>query len=148
VGNTDGADVQSEATEARDGQKLWNWGTGRRKASIARVRVRAGTGQIVVNKRPFEQYFVVQRNRGKAVLPLKTSKLEGKVDVFVNCTGGGITGQSEAMLLGLARALILFDKNVEPVIRQAGHLTRDSRRVERKKYGQSGARRKYQFSKR
>mgnify|MGYP003572802753 CR=1 FL=1 len=141
-------EVQEEAVALSDSDKLWSWGTGRRKASIARVRIRPGTGQVIVNKKPLEEYFKVERNRGKAVLPLKTAKLEGRVDVFANCSGGGITGQSGAMLMGLARAIVDFDPSIEAVMRQSGHLTRDARRVERKKYGQSGARRKFQFSKR
>jgi small subunit ribosomal protein S9 len=141
-------EVEVEVTEASGKPKFWSWGTGRRKASIVRVRVRAGNGQVVVNKKPLEDYFRVERHRGKATLPLKTAKLEGKVDVYANCCGGGITGQSDAMLMGLARALVDYDPSVEPAMRQAGHLTRDARRVERKKYGQAGARRRFQYSKR
>ena len=142
-------EVEVEVPQTKDGKpKLWSWGTGRRKASIVRVRIRAGNGQVVVNKKPLEDYFRVERHRGKAMLPLKTANLEGKVDVYANCSGGGITGQSDAMLMGLARALVDFDPSVEPAMRQAGHLTRDARRVERKKYGQAGARRRFQYSKR
>lgn len=143
------ADVQYEETSGQsDAAKDWAWGTGRRKAAIARVRVRAGSGKVIVNKKPLEEFFRIERNRGKAMAPLRTAKLEGRVDVYVNCTGGGITGQSEAMLMGLARALVQFDRGTEAAMRQAGHLTRDARRVERKKYGQAGARRKFQYSKR
>jgi len=127
---------------------VWCWGTGRRKTAVARVRVRAGTGKIEVNGRPVEQYFPVERMRARACSPLKTAKLEGRVDVFANCSGGGITGQADAMLMGLARALVEYDETVEPALRQAGHLTRDSRKVERKKYGRAGARKRFQYSKR
>jgi small subunit ribosomal protein S9 len=146
------ADVQTEETSEAEGagrvEPLWYWGTGRRKTSVARVRIRPGTGQVVVNKKPIEQFFPVERNRLKAISPLKTSKLEGSVDVFANCTGGGITGQADAMLMGLARALVEFREDLEPTMREAGHLTRDARKVERKKYGRAGARRRFQYSKR
>lgn len=136
------------STEVPGAPAIWCWGTGRRKTAVARVRVRAGTGQIVVNGRPAEQYFPVERMCARACAPLKVAKLEGRVDVFANCSGGGITGQADAMLMGLARALVKHDETVEPALKQAGHLTRDSRKVERKKYGRAGARRRFQYSKR
>ena len=127
---------------------LWYWGTGRRKTAVARVRIRPGSGQLTINKKSLEQYFPIERHRRSAITPLRTSKLEGRVDVFANLSGGGITGQAEAMLMGLARALVKLDATVEPVLRQVGYLTRDSRMVERKKYGRRGARRRFQYSKR
>ena len=127
---------------------LWYWGTGRRKTAVARVRIRPGTGQVKVNKKPLDGYFDLERRRRTAVSPLQTSKLEGRVDVFANISGGGPTGQSEAMVMGLARALVKMEPGVEPALREAGQLTRDSRMVERKKYGRRGARRRFQYSKR
>ncbi len=124
------------------------WATGRRKAAVARVRLRAGTGQIMVNKRPIEVYFPVERARDRALAPLQKTGMDGKLDVFVNCTGGGITGQSDAMMLGLARALIKYLPSLEREIRDVGFLTRDARVVERKKYGRPKARKRFQFSKR
>ncbi len=124
------------------------WGTGRRKTAVARIRIRPGTGQVVVNKKPVDQYFTIDRHRRSAVTPLQMAKLEGRVDVFANISGGGPTGQAEAMLMGLARALVKMDPSVEAVLRSAGLLTRDSRRVERKKYGRAGARKRFQYSKR
>lgn len=141
-------DAVQDSTQTQTAAHVWYWGTGRRKTAVARVRVRTGTGQIVVNGRPVEQYFPVERMRARACLPLKTARLEGRVDVFANCSGGGISGQADAMLLGLARALAQYDETVAPVLKQAGHLTRDSRMVERKKYGRAGARRRFQYSKR
>lgn len=130
------------------GGPAWCWGTGRRKTSVARVRIRPGDGKIEVNRKPHEAYFTLERHRRRALAPLQAARLEGLVDVFANIHGGGITGQADAMLMGLARAILKYDENAEAVLRQAGHLTRDSRKVERKKYGRSGARRSYQYSKR
>ncbi len=127
---------------------LWVWGLGRRKTAVARVRVRPGAGQVVVNKKALDAYFPTRRLQARAVEPLKAVKLEGSVDVFANISGGGITGQAEAMLMGLARSLSKYDETTEVVLRSAGYLTRDARMVERKKYGRRGARRRYQYSKR
>jgi small subunit ribosomal protein S9 len=127
---------------------LWYWGTGRRKTAVARVRIRPGTGQMAVNKKPIDRYFTIDRHRRSALTPLQTAKLEGRVDVFVSISGGGPTGQAEAMLMGLARALVKMDASVEGLLRNAGLLTRDSRMVERKKYGRAGARKRFQYSKR
>ena len=137
-----------EEAEEPEAPELWSWGLGRRKTAIARVRIRSGTGQVVVNKKPLDVFFCTDRLRRRAVEPLKTAKLEGKVDVFANIKGGGTTGQAEAMLMGLARAILKYDESTMAVMRNSGHLTRDSRMVERKKYGKRGARASFQFSKR
>jgi len=139
---------EEEAEEEAEAPELWSWGLGRRKTAIARVRIRSGTGQVVVNKKPLDVFFCIDRLRRRAVEPLKTAKLEGKVDVFANIKGGGTTGQAEAMLMGLARAILKYDETTVDVMRNSGHLTRDSRMVERKKYGKRGARASFQFSKR
>jgi len=123
-------------------------GTGRRKTSVARVRVRAGNGTITVNGRPFEQYFVNEQDRNAVLSPLEKSGLRGNVDVLIKAHGGGNTGQSGAVKMGLARALKLYDPSVEAALREANLLTRDSRMKERKHYGLRGARRGTQFSKR
>lgn len=131
----------------------WWWGTGRRKTAVARVRMKPGTGKVVVvctkNKtKTIEEYFSEIRDRTDAVAPLKISDLMGKMDVFVRVNGGGFMGQAQAIRLGLARALKGYDPTLEAAMRDAGFLTRDPREVERKKYGQAGARRRFQFSKR
>jgi len=131
-----------------DPKKHYFWGTGRRKRAVARVRVRAGAGKFEVNKRPLDQYFKIDRDRLDAAAPLRATETLGKVDVFVNVVGGGITGQAGAIMLGLARALKTANPEYEGALRAGGYLTRDSRMVERKKYGRSGARRSFQFSKR
>jgi len=124
------------------------WGTGRRKAALARVRVRSGSGMLKVNERPADEYFPRSVWQSQAFEALRTSGLEGKIDVFVNASGGGLTGQSGAVRLGLARALLKMDPGLKPALKRSGLLTRDSRMVERKKFGQKGARGKRQFSKR
>lgn len=124
------------------------WGTGRRKRAIARVRIRPGDGKFVINKREAKAYFHHARDQDDAYIALKLTQTEGKVDVFVNVHGGGSTGQAGAVKLGVARALKRFDPALEPVLREHDMLTRDPRQVERKKYGQPGARRRFQFSKR
>jgi small subunit ribosomal protein S9 len=123
-------------------------GTGRRKTAIARVRLSTGTGKILVNGRAFEQYFPLDTLRMHATQPLVTAGLADKMDVKVNVTGGGPTGQAGAVRLGIARALLRQDANLRPALKAEGLLTRDSREKERKKYGQPGARKRYQFSKR
>ncbi len=128
--------------------KEYIWGLGRRKTSIARVRIAPGTGIVTVNKRPVEQYFPVERRRNDFIQVLETAGVADKYDVFVNVKGGGPTGQAGACLMGLSRALIKADPALEPNIRPYGFLTRDSRMVERKKYGLRKARRGCQFSKR
>ena len=124
------------------------YGTGRRKESTARVWLRPGSGKITVNRRDVESYF--PRESLKMVLrqPLVVSDQATKWDVLVNVAGGGLSGQAGAVRHGIARALVAADADSRPALKKAGHLTRDSRMVERKKYGQPGARKKYQFSKR
>ena len=124
------------------------WGTGRRKTAVARVRLKAGTGKFLINDREVNAFFTELRDQGDAVVPLKLTKTVGNVDVFVNVNGGGFAGQAGAVKLGVSRALLNFDPGLEPILRENELLTRDSRKVERKKYGQSGARRRFQFSKR
>ncbi len=124
------------------------WGTGRRKSSVARVRIKPGDGKLVINKRKVDEYFTQQQDRDSVQAPLKALNLTGAFDVFVNVGGGGTTGQAGAVRLGIARALRNYDINLLKELRDGGYLTRDSRMVERKKYGQRGARRKFQFSKR
>jgi small subunit ribosomal protein S9 len=124
------------------------WGTGRRKTSVARVRIRPGSGKLMVNKRELDDYFKREQDRKAVVAPLKVVHGERAFDVFVNVKGGGMTGQAGAALLGVARALRSYDENYIGVLRDNGLLTRDPRMVERKKPGQAGARRRFQFSKR
>ena len=124
------------------------WGTGRRKRAVARVRVKPGSGKFLVNDREMPTYFLEMRDQGDCLSPLKATQLEGKVDVFVNSHGGGYMGQACAVKLGLARALMGYDPSLEPILREHSMLSRDSRKVERKKPGQPGARRRFQFSKR
>ena len=134
----------------------WWWGVGRRKTAVARVRLRpsssnAGSLKVQLSKKKFktvDEYFSEMRDRNDAVAPLKATDTDGKLDVFVRVHGGGYTGQSQAIRLGIARALVGYDPNFESALRDAGYLTRDARKVERKKYGQPGARRRFQFSKR
>jgi len=123
-------------------------GTGRRKSSVARVRLRAGRGQILVNRRTLEDYFPQQQQRNAVLAPLEKSGKRGEVDVIIRVHGGGLTGQADACKLGIARSLKLFEAELEEGLRDAGLLTRDSRSKERKKYGLRGARRGTQFSKR
>ncbi len=124
------------------------WGTGRRKTSVARVRIRPGTGKFVVNKRERDQYFPSVRDQNQVMLPLKTVNMMTAWDVFVNVNGGGATSQSGAVCLGLARALAKAAPDGESALRAQGLMTRDARMKERKKYGQKGARKRFQFSKR
>jgi small subunit ribosomal protein S9 len=124
------------------------WGVGRRKSAVARVRIAPGTGKIVINKRELNDYFHNERDRKTIFGPLEVTNTGGKMDIFVNTRGGGQTGQAGAIILGLGRALAKFDQTLEVPLRNSGFLTRDSRMKERKKYGQRGARRRFQFSKR
>jgi len=124
------------------------WGTGRRKTSVARVRVKPGEGKFFVKGREVDDYFSEPQHRAACKAPLTATQTEGKLDVHVNVHGGGITGQAEAILLGVARALKGYDPSLEQTLRDNNFLTRDPRKVERKKYGQRGARRRFQFSKR
>jgi len=122
--------------------------TGRRKTSVARVILRPGEGKLVVNRRAFQSYFPSEALRAEIQQPLVSTELAGKFDVLVNASGGGIHGQAGATKLGIARALIVFNPELRPRLRQGGFLTRDPRAKERKKYGQKGARKRFQFSKR
>ena len=124
------------------------WGTGRRKSAVARVRIKPGKGKLLVNKKELGDYFTREQDRKAVMAPLKTVEGEKSFDIFVNVHGGGTSGQAGAVLLGIARALKIYDENYIQALRDGGHLTRDSRMVERKKPGQRGARRKFQFSKR
>ena len=124
------------------------WGTGRRKSSVARVRIKPGDGKLLINKKELGDYFTREQDRKAVLAPLKTVDAEKSFDVFVNVRGGGTSGQAGATLLGIARALKNYDENYIQALRDGGHLTRDSRMVERKKPGQRGARRRFQFSKR
>ena len=124
------------------------WGTGRRKTAVARVRIKPGSGKFQVNGREIDAFFTELRDRHDVIAPLKATKTEGKLDVQVNVQGGGFTGQAGAVLLGLARALKGYDPSLEPILRDNEFLTRDARKVERKKPGQPGARKRFQFSKR
>jgi len=124
------------------------WGTGRRKNAVARVLLRVGTGKMTINNREVEDYLPRFFWKTQAVEPLRVAGVDGKVDIFVNAHGGGLTGQSGAIRMGIARAIIKLNPDARPALKKAGMLRRDSRMVERKKFGQKGARGKRQFSKR
>jgi small subunit ribosomal protein S9 len=123
-------------------------GTGRRKTAVARVRLASGTGKIVINGRPFENYFPMESLRMMASQPLNITGTTEKFDAHITVSGGGPTGQAGAVSHGLARALLTVDANLRPALKAEGLLTRDSRMKERKKYGQPGARKRFQYSKR
>lgn len=123
------------------------YATGRRKTAVARVWVKAGTGQVVINARPPREYFGEALTQ-VALQPLQAVAGAGEYDVWATVKGGGIAGQAGALRHGLARALVVADENYRKGLRKHGYLTRDSRMVERKKYGQPGARKRFQFSKR
>jgi len=161
-----GANVQAPAAAPEAAHQIpdpkpadrhgWWWGTGRRKRAVARVRLRPskdgqGKLQIQVSSHKFKEidvYFSEPRDRNDARAPLTLTDTMGKLDVFVRAHGGGYMGQAQAIRLGIARALVGYDPTMEPALREAGYLTRDARKVERKKYGQPGARKRFQFSKR
>ena len=128
--------------------KPFFYGTGRRKSSVARVRVYNGTGKITINDRDIDDYFGLETLKLIVRQPLAETATEGKFDVVCRVCGGGVTGQAGAIRHGLSRALLQFDANLRPSLKKAGFLTRDPRRKERKKYGLKGARRAPQFSKR
>jgi len=136
------------AAKKSPGKGKFAWGTGRRKSSVARVRIRPGDGALLINKKEVDDYFRHQQDRNSVRAPLKALKMENVFDVYVNVKGGGTTGQAGATMLGIARALRNFDENFIKDLRDGGYLTRDGRMVERKKPGQRGARRRFQFSKR
>lgn len=123
-------------------------GTGRRKSSVARVRIRSGSGKIVINDRAFEEYFPIEQDRRRVLDTLNVVQLADKIDIAARVSGGGSTGQSGAIRMGLARALVGMSEDNFPALRDGSFLTRDSRMKERKKYGLRGARRGTQFSKR
>ena len=123
-------------------------GTGRRKTAVARVRLATGTGKILINGRAFENYFPAETQRAVASQPLTITGTADKFDAQITVTGGGPTGQAGAVRHGLARALLTVDANLRPILNAEGLLTRDPRMRERKKYGQPGARKRFQYSKR
>ncbi len=125
-----------------------NRATGRRKTAIARVRLASGTGKILVNGRPFENYFPLESHRVIVTAPFSATGTLDKFDAQVRVTGGGPNGQAGAVRHGLARALLTVDANLRPLLKAEGLLTRDPRMRERKKYGQPGARKRFQYSKR
>jgi small subunit ribosomal protein S9 len=142
-------------------KKSFYLGTGRRKTAVARVRMTEGTGQLLINGRPLDEYFTEDKDRSAVVGPLEITEMRNRVDVFVSVEGGGFTGQGGAISQGVARALKgmfgLSDKSAEEQdatsgmakkLRDSGYLTRDGRMKERKKYGRKGARKSFQFSKR
>lgn len=142
-------------------KKNYHWGTGRRKTSVARVRLCEGTGKIVINDRPLEHYFTEDRDRNAVVAPLEACEMRSRLDLIANVKGGGYAGQAGAICQGVARALKIMFGLSEPAaaegaaepsmlkkLRDSGFLTRDGRMKERKKYGRKGARKAFQFSKR
>ncbi|MBL0871097.1 MAG: 30S ribosomal protein S9 [Phycisphaerales bacterium] len=159
------APASSAAAERPAGQPKpadkqgWWWGLGRRKTAVARVRLRApkdGTAKVLIHTeqskvkkaKTIEEYFAEERDRTDAMSPLKATNTAGRLEVFIRVNGGGYMGQAQAIKLAIARALKDFDPSTESTLRDNGMLTRDARDVERKKYGQAGARRRFQFSKR
>lgn len=127
---------------------IQHYGTGRRKTSTARVFLRAGAGKFVVNDKPFDDYFPNEMLKMIIRQPLAITETSDKFDVLVTVAGGGPSGQAGALRHGIARALVAFNPELRPKLKQAGFLTRDPREVERKKYGRPGARKRFQFSKR
>jgi len=125
-----------------------NLGTGRRKRAVARVFLRPGSGKITVNGREAEKYFTTETSRAMIRQPLLATETAERFDVLVTAMGGGVNGQASAIRLGIARALCDFNMELRPKLKAAGFLTRDPRAHERKKYGQKGARKRFQFSKR
>ena len=136
------------SSEAKQPKPNYIWGVGRRKSSVARVRIAPGSGKIEINGRTLNDYLTAERDRKAIFGPLEVTNVAGKMDVLVNADGGGPSGQTGAIVMGLGRALAKYDNSLEVPLRNAGYLTRDSRMKERKKYGQRGARRRFQFSKR
>ncbi len=128
--------------------KPYFYGTGRRKNSVARVRVYTGTGKITINERDIDDYFGLETLKLIVRQPLAAAGVDGKFDLVVRVNGGGVSGQAGAIRHGLSRALLQYDENLRPALKKAGFLTRDPRMKERKKYGLKAARRAPQFSKR
>jgi small subunit ribosomal protein S9 len=129
-------------------ETIQNYGTGRRKSATARVFIKPGTGEITVNKRRFEDYFQNETHRMVIRQPLHLTDSVGKYDILINVDGGGIAGQAGAVRHGITRALMDLNPEFRPRLKKAGFVTRDPRAKERKKYGQKGARKRFQFSKR
>lgn len=156
IGAAPAQQMQRQQREAEEPKGGWWWGTGRRKRAVARARIKPnpsgeGTIKVQISKKAFksiDEYFCEERDRNDCYAPLKVAGLLGKMDVVVRCNGGGFMGQAQAVRLGIARAVRAFDPTSEDVLREHGYLTVDARKVERKKYGQAGARRRFQFSKR
>lgn len=140
--------ASAKSVPAMPADKQYIWGTGRRKKSVARVRIRPGSGKITINKREIKEFFPHVKDQQAVLAPLATAGLTKSFDVWANVSGGGFTGQAGAVTLGLARALARFMPEVESGLRDKGLLTRDARMKERKKPGQPGARKRFQFSKR
>ena len=126
----------------------YTWATGRRKNAVARVRLKAGTGKMVINQRELKAYFPTEQEGQRVIAPLRSVNGESSFDIFVRLEGGGYSGQSGAIAMGIARALLKVHPEHEAVLRDGKFLTRDARKKERKKYGRRGARRGFQFSKR
>ena len=124
------------------------WATGKRKSSVARVRLQPGAGEIVVNARPLDAYFGRETSRMIVNQPFEVTEIQGRYDVTVNVRGGGVAAQASAIRHGISRALLTVDPELRPPLKRAGYLTRDSREVERKKYGRHKARKRPQYSKR
>jgi small subunit ribosomal protein S9 len=129
-------------------EQVQYYGTGRRKTAVARVYLRPGTGEFKVNGRPFEVYFVTPAQRASARQPLQSADAAATFNVVARVSGGGVNGQADAVKLGIARALMLFNSELRKKLKTEGLVTRDSRGKERKKYGQKGARKRFQYSKR
>ncbi len=129
-------------------EQVQYYGTGRRKTAIARVYLRPGNGDIKINGRTFEEYFVTPAQRSSAKAPLLSTESGGSFNVVARVTGGGVNGQADAVKLGIARALMVFNGELRKKLKTEGMVSRDSRGKERKKYGQKGARKRFQFSKR
>jgi small subunit ribosomal protein S9 len=142
-----GGTLSSPATPLA-GKSTWILGTGRRKESVARVFLRAGSGKFTVNGRTAEQYFPNFAWKHDATEPLTFTNLADQVDVVITAKGGGVGGQAGAVRMGLSRAVSVYNPELRPALRKNGFLTRDSRMKERKKYGQKGARKRFQFTKR
>jgi small subunit ribosomal protein S9 len=150
------AEAPKPTRQAKSADKRgWWWGTGRRKTAVARVRIRPakGEGSFTIKSshkagKTIEKFFAEIRDRNDCVFPLKVAGMEGRFEIVATVHGGGTMGQAQAVRLGVARALIGYDPSVYAALRAEGLLTRDAREVERKKYGQAGARRRFQFSKR
>ena len=145
---TETIETAPQSTEPKQPKPTYIRGVGRRKSAVARVRIAPGSGKIEINGRTLNDYFTAERDRKAIFGPLEVTNVAGKMDVLVNTDGGGPSGQTGAIVMGLGRALAKYDNGLEVALRNAGFLTRDSRMKERKKYGQRGARRRFQFSKR